>query len=523
MTRFLILSTLLLSAAFFRADLNGDSAEATGGNHVADLVIGGADLAPYYHRFNYQDFIPWNADYTAPLTVDAPPGGESLAANGYELYAGLGTVLPYEEMANGIPTATYIPASESRPAYIVWQSSSDLNYPLLPSGTWMQPRAEAAAYLDDLIVKARARVERGDRLATDPLSAMVQHGASFAAARSSIYTAGPAGTFYDPSNYGTLPWKHIRGQEADALKLALFETLTLENWRAGDNTLGQSEPLALYDTTHGNELFRFEFEGGAVNLLVSDAEGYFVASLGLGRAMQSIVDRPTSEDPNLSATSWNDVPSDMVAFLRGSLRPVAGGYDTGVLDALLERSAAFAWLWDESYVIEGPERFGETPRIVIEGQQAEDLQRGLHAALHALRPDETSFYVRGQTLDYDAPVSPTYRVLNSDGVEVFVYHPPESRLPGGAWIQGVNGSFGTATILDGVIEGAIASLLARPESNSGSERVFTAVAAASSVAIGVFAAALLSLFGLPASETRVKTPRDRAPLLLPTASPRPVD
>lgn len=140
-----------------------------------DLIMGGADLAPYYYAIQEpppQD-LGWLGllaarDGGVPDLAPPPRDAAAMLAESYDLSFDGGITQP----ALGAHPSHYVPPSGDRPAYLYYE------YPGggLPDG-WYALGDEAVAYLDRAR-EAALRAKSGDRigLETDPIAAFVRHG-----------------------------------------------------------------------------------------------------------------------------------------------------------------------------------------------------------------------------------------------------------------------------------------------------------------------------------------------------------
>lgn len=288
-------------------------AEGKGG---ATLLIGGADLAPYYHAFTDDSpTIGAIAETSAPPPDAAPAGASQLLAGAYDIY---NDYVP--QLLARVPSFRYVPASPDRPAYAVWQGEAERGlerggwYPLPPDAGALFERARNTA----LSLKAA----RAGDLDTDPVAEIVRHGTFF----DGQGRAGPPISDEYVANVGSIPGRETLATIAgdDARVMLDWYIASLHNFHQAPDPLGSQHYLV--STAGGLQIFFFQPATESERARVAPANvrynGYFDADPTLERIVLRAVDHTagsTGGDAGESpgSSSSKHIPASVLAALIG--------------------------------------------------------------------------------------------------------------------------------------------------------------------------------------------------------------
>lgn len=309
-----------------------------------DLIIGGADLAPYYYAIQEpppQD-LGWlgllaSPDGGVPNQAAAPAGAASLLAASYDLSFDGGITQP----ALGAHPSHYVPRSGDRPAYLYYE------YPGggLPDG-WYTLGDEAVAYLDRARDTAlRAKAGNGVGLETDPIAALVRHGRYYSGLDGTPSIASGGYILINNAEFtqGGAPQGRVTGDDARGLLSAYIATL--HNWHPiSEENAGGYHDFSLQNgvrqqftvfTPANREVFSFVTAADGSVLRVYAAEGfggYFDPAPALTSLIKRIIPPVTPSESRSSATS-----------ARGASR--SGGIVAGALAAALLLALGIGAAW----------------------------------------------------------------------------------------------------------------------------------------------------------------------------------
>lgn len=322
---FLLIAVLAMSVAAH------ESASAKGDDYT--IIIGGADLAPYYYAI--PGALPIQGQWLGLLTSEGdqpagriakPAGAAAMLATSYDVY--------FDELPEqGAPHASYVPAAASHPAYLYWRAARGG----MPYQAWFTLTDPARAYLDDAIKTAVAMKDAGaSDLQTDWLSSAILHGRccmgqdGTSAFVSSQYVITKSTQYTD----GAAPPLDVTGD--DARRLLDAYVATLHNWHPTNDY--QASPLgsaAAYEysvsTPGGRDVFSFVTTGDGPITRVYAAEG-FGGYFDPAPALNSLIARVIPRQAPASGAPTGPAPSDHEASRSAGI--VAGALAAGLLLAL---------------------------------------------------------------------------------------------------------------------------------------------------------------------------------------------
>lgn len=278
--------------------LVGGRAEAKGPEYI---VIGGADVAPYYYAIPDPGPIPgWlglmpnepgakaGEDRPAGM-VDAPPGSAILLAGAYDLY--------FEDLeARPGPHARYVPQGGGHPAYLYWQTPSGG----MPYVAWFVLGDVASRYMDNAIhVAVEKSGSGGAGMETDWIAAFLLHDPYYTGLDGPPAVASDTYWITDHRDFspGMMPLATVTG--ADASQLLDAYVATLHHW----HELPPGGVAGGYKvfTPAGREVFTFVPAQGARGSQVMPAEagGIYDAA----PALDSLITRALRLPPSPASTA----------------------------------------------------------------------------------------------------------------------------------------------------------------------------------------------------------------------------
>jgi hypothetical protein len=294
-----------------------------------DVIIGGADLAPYYYAIQepQPEHLGWLGllaapDGGTPVPSPAPPDADKLLAASYELSFDGGITKP----ATRAPSARYVPPSGGRPGYLHYEDVDTG----LPYG-WYALGDEAVRYLDRARDTA-LRAKRSDRvgLEMDPIEAFVRHGRYFTGLEGSPSIISDEYIIKDsvePMNGTGL--HRVTGDAARRLLDAYIATL--HRWNPADYS--RALPLggpATYEysvtTPNGRDVFSFltTADGSITRVLAAESfGGYFDPDPALNSLITRVVPRhATASNARTSPAPSNHKASKSNGSVAGALAAV---------------------------------------------------------------------------------------------------------------------------------------------------------------------------------------------------------
>ncbi len=305
-----------------------------------DLIIGGADLAPYYYAIQEPPPVDlgWLGLLAAPdggvsALASPPVDADTLLAHSYDVSFDGGITEP----TLGAHPAHYVPRSGNTPAYLYYE------YPGggLPDG-WYALSDQAVGYLDRALaaaLKAKARDRIG--LEIDAIAAFVRHGRYYSGQDGTPSITSDDYLFIDNAGFtpGGTPLGRVTGDDARGLLDGYIATL--HNWHptSAENDGGYHDfavPNAgrqqfTIFTPANREVFSFVTAADGTVLRVYAAEG-FGGFFDAAPALDAILQRAVPvRDPPARAPS---VPGSSGQTASRSAGFVAGALAVGLLLAL---------------------------------------------------------------------------------------------------------------------------------------------------------------------------------------------
>ena len=299
-----------------------------------DIMIGGADLAPYYYAIQEPQpaDLGWLGllaapDGGIPVSSPAPPDSDELLATSYDLSFDGGITKP----ATRAPSARYMPRSGDRPAYLHYEDTDTG----LPYG-WYMLGDEAAGYLDRARETAlEAKRADGSGLEKDSIDEYVRHGRYFTGLEGtpSIITNEYVITANIQPGSGAALYR-VSGDDARHLLDAYIATLhnwnpitydSAGNYHAFPPGSGMSWEYSVL-TPQGREVFALEVAADGSIMRVYAAEGfsgYFDPDPALNSLIARVIPRRTpASDVQTASGPSNHKGSRAAGVVAGALAAV---------------------------------------------------------------------------------------------------------------------------------------------------------------------------------------------------------